>query len=433
MFFSPVFLGLVARDQIRESREKEAIKRFVWRVSESSPSDRIIKNHKQMNKAILAITLLLATALVPAQARERDTTHFRQVEVFTLYGGTSMYQMGSTGINGSLHYQTNLGASRWMLGVQYNAASVHTPDSFQTEGSNRTLFGVDVTIGFREEFGWFYVQPTALIGASSLNKNTVLWGDLAVRRDQGFLAWEGGVRLEAGFRIGPVGVGVFAEKKWQDSRYTPTTADGMEIKAEWATHSPFTAGVAASVNLDHGVRHRGGNNVPLIEAFGAYGTRGFEAGGKVLFSRNGFFGSGIRVFSTEYGFSASRTISQPQLLTAQIFGGLVFHWDGPDSPLMAKIRLGGGVGELPVWMDNTGTTAVYDGYVWTVQPTLKGTIEAQLVFRHPEARRAYGFVGGGISGDIVPGTEVSGPIEITNDGAEKPWTAYISLGLGWSL
>jgi hypothetical protein len=399
---------------------------------------------------IISAIALMVTVSCPIEAKgqNRDTRTYADAECFTLYGGTSRYATGEGAWGGALHYQSNIGSSRWMIGVQLNGAIATTPDTNATPGRRNRMVGMDATLGFRMKAGVFYIQPTVLAGVGSVVKSTALHAAETTigegpraRYHENWLAIEAGARIEAGAQFGWFGAGIFCQYIWQNNCYKPITTNNMVVDAEWLVATPFTAGIAASFNLDHGTRHHGGNNVSLVEGFGTYGTRGWETGAKVLWNRNtGFLvlsgkEPGLRgefIASTEYGLRIATTLASPNLSTAQIGVGKVFHFKGPESPVLLKATLWGGLGELPVWMA-TSTGDNYTDGLKTIQPTIKGNAEIQVTFRVPAIRRGYLSLLGGCSYEHAAGNKVSGKAVIKAEGADKPFAVYGGVALGWSF
>lgn len=400
-----------------------------------------------MAKTKSIIILTIAAILATGCASMRDTRTYHDEYIINVSGGTECNAEGETGYSAQLSYDQRIGKSDFFLGMMAHGAQLSDTGLH----NSLQLVGMDVALSYNLDLGVIYIQPKGFAGLGMVSHNTVmattpdmLGNFVRVERQQPFLAPEVGLRLDLGFDLGKVRFGIYAEKIWQFASYNPTVVNNnLTVAREWLTNSPFSAGITIGIDIDNGIKHQGGNDVPQVEGVAFYGTRGWEAGGELIFQRNtgmpwSTAETGLRgeyVMSTHYGIRITETLDELNKSTAQLGWGLFLHPAGPESVHTFRLMAWAGVGELEASAETqVGDGEVSSGRFGTVQATPKANIEFSYILRPSKDFRRLSIIATvGTSYSVIPGTQVSGSTVLVAETTQKPWALYGGLGLGWAL
>lgn len=378
----------------------------------------------------MAITLLLATALLPSitlgQGRDTRTAHVQNV--ISLGFGTE--KMGTEGgYVATLAYHQRIG--KLFIGLQGRGELWSSPKLEQPGCGG----GMDAVLSWRWDTTAFYCHPQILGGVGLVTHNAIMMSEtgVEVQRQLLHLAPEVGAKIEIGFKLQSVGIGIYAAYMWQFGSFTPTVVDKMTVEEEWMTHSPFTAGINLTFGIDRGRVHSGGNNLPLVEVLGGYGTRGWETGAKLVFQQNKGKPwqrkneEGLRsehVMSSHYG---AYFACQGGLITAQFGYGYFIHPKGSKSKSTYRAMLWLGLGELGTVAETSAGEGVNSSF-GVVQATPKASLEASYILR-PFKNRRIGF-SATLRGDYSyqPDVKTAGESTLVRQDKEKPFSAEFLLG-----
>lgn len=391
---------------------------------------------------INAIALMVTVSCPTATKGQRDTRFGDDRHIFGLSGAWSRYQAGESGVAVNLSYDQLL-KGVWWLGIEGNLTATRTtPDT--TPFLPQELVGVNVKFGPRFEWGAVYVHPAVLAGVGMVAQNRVLFQDITVPQSLPFLCPQAGARVEFGAQLGGLTLGVYAEYIRQFAQLQPFRLNGAELKAEWLSQHPLYLGATLGLAINNGTRHHGGNNVPIVEGFGAYGTKGGEAGAKLIWNCNTGLpwllskDPGLRgefIASNQYGVRFAESFGDVNRTSVQLGYGLSLHPNGPESAVLYRMSLWAGLGEaghsssFGVNQENGS----YEGSLSALQTGFKGNAEVDVSFRIPAIRRFYVSVLGGVSYTKVFGTRTSGNVNLTSASFENPLVLYCGVALGWSL
>lgn len=399
-----------------------------------------------MKYIFIALVALILTTTNVANA-QRDTRTYHDETIWSLSGSWVNFAEGESGFSGAIGFDQALWKSDFFLGFQAHGATAATADLY-----NRiNLVGMDVALSYKVNLGAVYIHPKIFAGISMVSHNTVmttkedLFGKYSlVERRQVFLKPEVGARLDLGFQIGSFGIGVYASYAKQSDKFIPTSVnENLTVEKEWLSHSPFEAGIALRWDIDNGIKHSGGNDLPIVEAFGGYGTKGIENGAQLIFQRNNGLPwlikeeeslRGEYIASSHYGirFAMSKPTGDYRL-TAQVGYGLFFTPKGPDCVHCFRTMVWLGVGEgYAEATTESGEEA--SGEFNSVQATPKGNVEVSYILRpFKDYRRFYFTATAGAAYQYVPGTSADGASTIVSQSTEKPFSFYGSLGVALPL
>ncbi len=382
----------------------------------------------------LVLALILTTMTANAQ---RDSRQWHDEYIVTASGGYEKNSEGETGYRAELSYDHRMFKSNAFLGMMVHGSALKADDLHD----HIYVVGMDVALSYRFQLGAVYIQPRVYGGLGMVSHNTVMesepdmFGDYnRIERQQSYFAPEVGGRIDVGVQMGKFGIGAYASYTKQFGQYAPTTVnENLTVTSEWLTQTPFSAGIAMRWDVDHGVRHRGGNNVPLIGAHATYGNNGLEAFVSIIFQRNtGLFwlwkeDEGLRgeyIASTHYGLRFG--VTDPAGLcrtSAQVGYGLFFHPGGPESVLCWRVMGWLGVGESATAATTQSGEAV--GRFGTVQATPKGNLEADFILHFG---RFDFMVKGGVGYQVTPGTQTSGASVLVDSSSDAPFSYYGGIG-----
>jgi hypothetical protein len=392
------------------------------------------------------IAIILTTNVANAANGNRDTRTYHDETIWSLSGGWVKLAEGESGFSGAIGFDQALWKSDFFLGFQAHGATVANTDLH-----NRiNIVGMDVALSYKIELGALYIHPKVFAGLGMVSHNTVMetepdmFGDYnRIERQQSYFAPEVGGRIDVGVQMGKFGIGAYASYTKQFGQYAPTSVnENLTVTKEWLTQSPFEAGIAIRWDIDNGIKHSGGNDLPIMEAFGGYGSKGVEAGAQLIFQRNNGLPwlikeeqslRGEYIASSHYGIRFA--MSEPTgdcRLTAQVGYGLFFTPKGPDCVHCFRTMVWLGVGEARA--EATTTTGEANGSFGSVQATPKGNVEVSYILRpFKDYRRFYFIATAGAAYQYIPGTSADGASTIVSQSTEKPFSFYGSLGVALPL
>lgn len=406
------------------------------------------KNKKMAKKILLAIMAIALVASTTVQA-QRDTRTHHDETIIMVSGGYTIAKTAEQGFSFSASYDQRMGKSPFFLGMMVQGENLNHTELH----SNLTLVGMDVALSYKFQFGAFYLQPRLFGGLSMVSHNTIMRSEFnylvgsftQVERQQQFLSPEVGLRMDMGVKFGKFGIGAYASYAKQFASFTPTNATNMTIENEWLTNSPFSAGLVLRWDVDGGITHRGGNNVPLIEPFGAYGNKGFEVGTTVIFQRNDGFHflasetagkRGEYIACHHYGlrFGLTDPIGN-QRQSVQLGYGLFLTPRGPESVSCWRLMAWAGIGEAATAATTTTNTTIgASGRFGSIQATPKGNLELSYILRpFKDFRRMYAAITAGCAYQYIPQTQVGGSSVLVDQTSEKPFSYYGGISIGVSL
>lgn len=394
---------------------------------------------KNINNLAGVIALTVMMMIATTSTAQRDTRNWESSHMFGLSFGTATWlddQDASWGL--TLQYDRKLGETNWWLAWSLSGANATIEEDF-----TQFLLGANMGIGYRLMLGPVFIHPRLYGGFGMVANNFVVTprsGAYDIIESYPCLTFQGVARLDAGVRIANVCLGAYISATAQYAPDMPYShSPYVTVEKAWKTYNPVEVGVTASYALDKGKKLVGGNNAPIVEGYGAYGSYGPEAGVKLIWSEMTGYPwlftkeSGLRnemCASTQVIMRISETLGDVQRTCAQLGYGLLVHPWGPKSPLMGRVALYAGIGER---LKSSAVSYVqiyqhdYNSESWGQLTGARGDVECDLSFH---SGQFYATLGAGLSYTHINGTSTDDHITVDAQEFESPWGWKIFAGVG---